>query len=147
MRRTVERYPYHGKVGPCLTRPPYRDGKRKRAVKVFTIADESMYLLIFGVPSLGLEKHLKDKIKKICPPKSLEKVEHPDTERFTETFLTKFENVGAARWDITVSLCQNSQMLCCPIKRILLLCRLMFDFALYFDIVLSCVYTLTFLSN
>uniref|UniRef100_A0A0X3Q1C2 RNA-binding protein 48 n=1 Tax=Schistocephalus solidus TaxID=70667 RepID=A0A0X3Q1C2_SCHSO len=97
MRGSIKCYTYHRKVGPCLTRPPYRDGKRKRAIKVFTIADESMYLLIFGVPSLGLEKQLKDKIKKICPLKSLEKVEHPDTERFTETFLTKFENVGAAR--------------------------------------------------
>nr|VZI03746.1 unnamed protein product [Spirometra erinaceieuropaei] len=31
------------------------------------------------------------------PGDSLDKVEHPDTERFTETFLAKFENVGAAR--------------------------------------------------
>uniref|UniRef100_A0A5K3FWS3 RNA-binding protein 48 n=1 Tax=Mesocestoides corti TaxID=53468 RepID=A0A5K3FWS3_MESCO len=90
-------YPHHRKVGPCLTRPPYRDGKRKRAVKVYTIADESQYLLFFGVPSLDLMNALKNRIEQTVPLVSIREVNYPESEEFTTTYLVKFDCVNSAR--------------------------------------------------
>ncbi|VDM16044.1 unnamed protein product [Hydatigera taeniaeformis] len=97
MLRELKSFPHHRKVGPCVTRPPYRDGKRKRAVKVFTIADESMYLLIFGAPSIGLLKPLKERIQQFEEIQQISKVSHPEAEEFTETYLVKFRSVNLAR--------------------------------------------------
>ncbi|VDP91369.1 unnamed protein product [Echinostoma caproni] len=88
----------HLKVGPCLTRPAYRDGRRKTAVKVFTVATESAYLLLFGVPSVNLDQQLKDQCKQIGPLQSITKLtDYPERERFTDVFLVKFDSVQTAR--------------------------------------------------
>ncbi|CAF1164751.1 unnamed protein product [Rotaria sordida] len=44
---------HHVKDNVCLTRSPYRNGKKLRAVKVYTIAQESKYLLIQNIPSIA----------------------------------------------------------------------------------------------
>ncbi|VDQ12208.1 unnamed protein product [Trichobilharzia regenti] len=63
---------------------PYHD-------KVFTIADESCYLLLFGVPSLGLEQPLKERCKHYGNVESLVKlIDYPDKDMFTDVFLVKF---------------------------------------------------------
>ncbi|VEL15020.1 unnamed protein product [Protopolystoma xenopodis] len=91
-------YPYHLKVGACLTRPAYRDGKIKRAVKSFTIADESCYLILKGVPSLDLEKVLKEKLKKFGAVDSIRVLDdYPYTESFTQVFVVKMSSVLSAR--------------------------------------------------
>ncbi|KAM3186541.1 hypothetical protein ACTXT7_004112 [Hymenolepis weldensis] len=97
MTEELKPLPHHRKVGPCLTRPPYRDGKRKKAVKVFTIADESMYVLIFGVPSIDLLELLTERLQQISPVQSIRKVDYPDPEAFTDTYLVKFGTVNSAR--------------------------------------------------
>ncbi|KAF7261414.1 hypothetical protein EG68_01208 [Paragonimus skrjabini miyazakii] len=91
-------YPHHHKVGPCFTRPAYRDGRVKKAVKVYTIATESTYLLIFGIPSIDLEHALRDKCKHFGTVERLIKLsEYPEKERFTDVFLVKFDSVSSAR--------------------------------------------------
>ncbi|VDN97671.1 unnamed protein product [Rodentolepis nana] len=97
MTEELKPLPHHRKVGPCLTRPPYRNGKRNKAVKVFTIADESMYLLIFGVPSIDLSNLLTEKIQQISPVQSIRKIDYPDPEAFTDTYLLKFATINFAR--------------------------------------------------
>ncbi|CAH8544908.1 unnamed protein product [Heterobilharzia americana] len=95
----LKHFPHHDKIGPCFTRPAYRDGRRKTAVKVFTVADESFYLLIFGVPSLGLEQPLKERFKQYGNVESLVKiVDYPDKEIFTDVFLVKYNNLRSARF-------------------------------------------------
>ncbi|KAL5111658.1 hypothetical protein TcWFU_002867 [Taenia crassiceps] len=85
-----------------------QDGRRKRAVKVrllsflqsievFTIADESVYLLIFGVPSIDLIMPLKERIQQIEDVQHIRKVNHPECEEFTETYIAKFRSVNLAR--------------------------------------------------
>ncbi|CAL8075128.1 unnamed protein product [Calicophoron daubneyi] len=91
-------YPHHLKVGPCYTRPPYRDGRQKKAVKVYTIATESTYVLICGVPSIKLEQVLKDKCKQYGRVELIRKLpDYPQQAEFTETFLVKFDSVQTAR--------------------------------------------------
>lgn len=90
--------PYHDKVGPCFTRPAYRASRRKTAVKVFTIADESCYLLIFGVPSLNLDQPVKERCRHYGNIDSVVKIiDYPDKELFTDVFLVKYNNLRAAR--------------------------------------------------
>ncbi|VDP52015.1 unnamed protein product [Schistosoma margrebowiei] len=103
----TKHFSHHVKVGPCFTRPAYRDGRRKTAVKVtrsffisqvFTVADESCYLLIFGVPSLDLEHPLKEKCKQYGNVQSLVKIiDYPNKETFTDVFVVKYDNLKAAR--------------------------------------------------
>ncbi|KAF5405475.1 hypothetical protein PHET_01040 [Paragonimus heterotremus] len=91
-------YPHHQKVGPCFTRPAYRDGRVKKAVKVYTIVTESTYLLVFGIPSIDLEHALRDKCKHFGTVERLIKLsEYPEKERFTDVFLVKFDSVSSAR--------------------------------------------------
>lgn len=91
-------FPQHRKVGPCFTRPAYRDGRRKTAIKVFTIATESAYLLLFGVPSVNLDQQLKDRCRQIGPLQQLTKlIDYPEKELFTDVFLAKFDSVQTAR--------------------------------------------------
>ncbi|KAA3671599.1 uncharacterized protein DEA37_0014245 [Paragonimus westermani] len=91
-------YPHHHKVGPCFTRPAYRDGRVKKAVKVYTIATESTYLLVFGIPSIDLEHALRDKCKHFGTVERLIKLsEYPEKERFTDVFLVKFDSIPSAR--------------------------------------------------
>ncbi|KAL3308450.1 hypothetical protein Ciccas_013020 [Cichlidogyrus casuarinus] len=88
----------HKAVGPCMTRPPYRDGRLKKAVKCFTIADESAYLIILGVPTLKLEHQLAARILKTCQLKHLRRLEnYPAADAFTETFLVHVESINGAR--------------------------------------------------
>ncbi|CAI2729777.1 unnamed protein product [Schistosoma spindalis] len=104
----TKHFSHHVKVGPCFTRPAYRDGRRKTAVKVtvsfiisqvFTVADESCYLLIFGVPSLDLEHPLKEKCKQYGNVQSMVKIiDYPNKETFTDVFVVKYDNLKAARY-------------------------------------------------
>ncbi|KAL1129688.1 hypothetical protein AAG570_012632 [Ranatra chinensis] len=56
--------PHHKSKQLCTTRTPYRQGNKLTAVKVYTITKESQHLLIFNVPSLGLESELLKFCKK-----------------------------------------------------------------------------------
>ncbi|KAL5960873.1 RNA-binding protein 48, partial [Taenia solium] len=69
----------------------------RMCAQVFTIADESPYLLIFGVPSIGLLKPLEERIQKIEDVQQIRKVSHPESEEFTETYIVKFRSVNLAR--------------------------------------------------
>ncbi|KAH8870309.1 RNA-binding protein 48 [Schistosoma japonicum] len=70
---------------------PYHD-------KVFTIADESCYLLIFGVPSLNLDQPVKERCRHYGNIDSVVKIiDYPDKELFTDVFLVKYNNLRAAR--------------------------------------------------
>ncbi|KAH8870310.1 RNA-binding protein 48 [Schistosoma japonicum] len=71
---------------------PYHD-------KVFTIADESCYLLIFGVPSLNLDQPVKERCRHYGNIDSVVKIiDYPDKELFTDVFLVKYNNLRAARY-------------------------------------------------
>lgn len=118
----TKHFSHHAKVGPCFTRPAYRDGRRKTAVKVtrslfisqvFTVADESCYLLIFGVPSLDLEHPLKERCKQYGNVQSVVKIiDYPNKETFTDVFVIKYNNLKAARCEHDSSFYGGSLHVC-----------------------------------
>ncbi|KAF2354558.1 RNA recognition motif domain [Trinorchestia longiramus] len=88
---------HHQQEALCVTRPRYRQGRKLTAVKVYTVADESVYLLINGVPSISLIKELKN----LCLIRGnlleLKTLNEYPKEVFTDVFIVKYENLRQAR--------------------------------------------------
>jgi len=95
---------HHIKDNVCLNRPPYRNGKKLRAVKVYTIAQESKYLLIQNIPAISgvLEQLLPyfnqyGNIEQYWRLDGYERKDPKDDEQFIDTILIKFVQIHQAR--------------------------------------------------
>jgi len=76
----------------------YVHGKKESAVKVYTVNQESRFLVVEEVPALGVEKDLVKLVAlhgTIEEYRNLDDYETPDA--FTEVFWFKFESLTAAR--------------------------------------------------
>ncbi|XP_059173354.1 RNA-binding protein 48-like [Physella acuta] len=90
---------HHIKQNLCLTRPPYREGKRSRAVKVYTVNNESCYLIIQGVPSVGATQELSKLCSSFGPVEEFHPLdEYPCEDKYTEVYLVKFTKIQSARF-------------------------------------------------
>ncbi|XP_054740234.1 RNA-binding protein 48 [Anastrepha obliqua] len=95
-------FTHHNRQKYCLNRLDYRKGRRLRAVKVYTVANESKHLLVFGVPKINLKQELKCKLQRcgemeflLCVTEQLAK--KVNLEAFTDVFHVKFSKVQSAR--------------------------------------------------
>ena len=88
---------HHIKFDYCETRPKYRRGRRKTAVKVFTISSESKYLIISGVPATGLEKDLVKLCSSHGSIHSCTELKDYPKEDFTQVFLIQFQHIQTAK--------------------------------------------------
>eukprot|EP00899_Mesostigma_viride_P016705 jgi/Mesvir1/25035/Mv16974-RA.1 len=81
----------------CHTRKPYRAGRRLTAVKAYTVAQESRYLIVRNVPAL---RCVEDLIKLFALYGPIEEYRTVDEERepFTEVVWIKFCHVANARF-------------------------------------------------
>ncbi|KAL3227902.1 hypothetical protein MRX96_003847 [Rhipicephalus microplus] len=93
----VKPRPHHARRDICGSRPAYRQGRKATAVKVFTINQESCYLLISNVSAVGAGEDLKDACLEYGDIDDFHAVDGYDTEEFTETYLVKFARVQSAR--------------------------------------------------
>lgn len=88
----AQRHHFRDKI--CQTRSAYRRGRRETAVKVFTISDESKYLLIQKVPDI--KSDLKQELHQMCqrfgPIERLQLTHYPNCESFTKTYLIKYKH-------------------------------------------------------
>ncbi|CAF1557032.1 unnamed protein product [Rotaria magnacalcarata] len=96
---------HHLKGDVCLTRPPYRDGKKLRAVKVYTIAQESKYLLVQNIPSVrGVIEQLLPyfnqygKLEQYWRLDGYERIDSSTDDAFFDTVLIKFLQIQQARY-------------------------------------------------
>ncbi|KAG9304970.1 hypothetical protein G9A89_003139 [Geosiphon pyriformis] len=79
---------------PAENRPKYRAGRKPTAVKVYTINQESRYLVVENVPSIGLKKEL---IELCALYGTVEEYRHLDDypcEEFTEVYWVKFQSLA-----------------------------------------------------
>ncbi|XP_026841084.1 RNA-binding protein 48 [Drosophila persimilis] len=93
---------HHKQLQYCTTRLPYRQGRELKAVKVYTVASESRYLLIFGVPKINLQGNLKTKLQcfgklQSCACITPEMAAKMELEAFTDVFAVQFERLEVAR--------------------------------------------------
>ncbi|XP_074840848.1 RNA-binding protein 48 [Carettochelys insculpta] len=88
---------HHAQQGVCESRAKYREGRRPRAVKVYTVNLESRYLLIQGVPALGVMKELVEQFALYGAIEEYNALDEYPAEQFTEVYLIKFQNLQNAR--------------------------------------------------
>ncbi|XP_007522550.1 RNA-binding protein 48 isoform X2 [Erinaceus europaeus] len=88
---------HHVQKSACDTRAKYREGRRPRAVKVYTINLESRYLLIQGVPAVGAMKELVERFALYGAIEQYNPLDEYPAEDFTEVYLIKFVNLQSAR--------------------------------------------------
>ncbi|KPP64548.1 RNA-binding protein 48-like, partial [Scleropages formosus] len=90
---TPEVHKHHEQKIVCHTRPKYREGRRLRAVKVYTINLESRFLLVQGVPALGAMKELVELMALYGPVEEYRVLDEYPAEQFTEVYLFKFRTL------------------------------------------------------
>nr|XP_060638242.1 RNA-binding protein 48 [Anolis sagrei ordinatus] len=88
---------HHAHLGICASRAKYREGRRPRAVKVYTVNLESRYLLIQGVPALGVMKELVEQFALYGAIEEYHPLDDYPAEEFTEVYLIKFQKIQSAR--------------------------------------------------
>ncbi|XP_075414531.1 RNA-binding protein 48 [Tenrec ecaudatus] len=90
-------FDHHVQKPVCDSRAKYRDGRRPRAVKVYTINLESRYLLIQGVPAVGAMRELVERFALYGAIEQYNALDEYPAEDFTEVYLIKFLNLQSAR--------------------------------------------------
>ncbi|KAG9355440.1 hypothetical protein JZ751_000278 [Albula glossodonta] len=94
---TPEIHKHHEQSAVCHTRPKYREGRKLRAVKVYTINLESRYLLVQGVPAIGVMKELVQLFALYGAIEEYRVLDEYPAEKFTEVYLIKFQKLQSAR--------------------------------------------------
>eukprot|EP00079_Xenopus_tropicalis_P010083 XP_002934632.1 PREDICTED: RNA-binding protein 48 [Xenopus tropicalis] len=93
----VQAYAHHEQRKICASRAKYREGRRPRAVKVYTINLESRYLLVQGVPAIGVMKELIEQFALYGTIEEYNALDEYPAEEFTEVYLIKFQRIQSAR--------------------------------------------------
>ncbi|XP_068188509.1 RNA-binding protein 48 [Antennarius striatus] len=92
-----EVYKHHEQKKVCISRPKYRDGRKAKAVKVYTINLESRYLMIQGVPAIGVMEELIQLCALYGAVEEYRPLDEYPSEEFTEVYLVKFQKLTSAR--------------------------------------------------
>ncbi|XP_028394596.1 RNA-binding protein 48-like [Dendronephthya gigantea] len=88
---------HHKKSSLCASRPKYRDARWERAVKVYTINLESKFLLVQGVPALGVTKDLLETFAIYGTIDEYRILDDYPSDKFTKVYWIKFRHIMAAR--------------------------------------------------
>ena len=89
---------HHVKQERCFTRPKYREGKTPRSVRVYSVINESKYLLVTNVPTINVDAELR-KLFCVYGPIEEHKVLHEyPSDEFHEAVLIKFNKIQNARY-------------------------------------------------
>ncbi|XP_029369559.1 RNA-binding protein 48 [Echeneis naucrates] len=90
-------YKHHEQRKVCISRPKYREGRTARAVKVYTINLESRYLMVQGVPAVGVMTELVQLCALYGVVEEYRPLDEYPAEEFTEVYLVKFQKLTSAR--------------------------------------------------
>ncbi|XP_068431661.1 RNA-binding protein 48 [Clinocottus analis] len=90
-------YKHHEQQKICISRPKYRDGRKDKAVKVYTINLESRYLMVQGVPAIGVMNELIQRCALYGAVEEYRPLDEYPAEEFTEVYLVKFQKLTSAR--------------------------------------------------
>ncbi|KAK7125026.1 hypothetical protein R3I94_019170 [Phoxinus phoxinus] len=90
-------YKHHEQQNVAQTRAKYREGRRQRAVKVYTINLESRFLLVQGVPAIGVMAELVQLFALYGVVEEYRALDEYPAEQFTEVYLFQFQKLTSAR--------------------------------------------------
>jgi hypothetical protein len=88
---------HHKQQQVCVNRPLYRQPKDDKAVKVYTVTQESRHILIFNVPSLGVTKDLLEQFSLYGEIEEYRLLDNYPCEEFTDVFYIRYRNINDAR--------------------------------------------------
>ncbi|XP_048849741.1 RNA-binding protein 48 [Brienomyrus brachyistius] len=94
---TPEVQKHHEQQSVCHTRPKYREGRRPKAVKVYTINLESRFLMVQGVPAIGVMTELVQLFALYGVIEEYRVMDEYPAEQFTEVYLIRFQKIQSAR--------------------------------------------------
>ncbi|XP_061919191.1 RNA-binding protein 48 [Entelurus aequoreus] len=92
-----EVYKHHEQKKVCISRAKYREGRKARAVKVYTINLESCYVMVQGVPPIGVMTELIQLCALYGTVQEYRPLDEYPAEEFTEVYLVKFQRITSAR--------------------------------------------------
>ncbi|XP_013861130.1 RNA-binding protein 48 [Austrofundulus limnaeus] len=95
--KVPEVYKHHEQQKVCISRPKYREGRKDKAVKVYTINLESRYLMVQGVPAIGVMTELVQLCALYGTVEEYRPLDEYPAEEFTEVYLIKFQKLTSAR--------------------------------------------------
>ncbi|XP_028256010.1 RNA-binding protein 48 [Parambassis ranga] len=90
-------YKHHEQRTVCISRPKYREGRKAKAVKVYTINLESRYVMVQGVPAIGVMTELIQLCALYGTVEEYRPLDEYPAEEFTEVYLVKFQKLTSAR--------------------------------------------------
>ncbi|CAG8520448.1 8535_t:CDS:2 [Paraglomus occultum] len=82
---------------PAENRPKYRAGRKLTAVKVYTVNQESRYLVIENVPALRLTDKLVELVSLYGAVEEYRHLDDYPSEEFTDVYWIKFRDLKEAR--------------------------------------------------
>ncbi|XP_054637895.1 RNA-binding protein 48 [Dunckerocampus dactyliophorus] len=92
-----EVYKHHEQRKVCISRAKYREGRKARSVKVYTINLESCYVMVQGVPAIGVMTELIQLCALYGTVQEYRPLDEYPAEEFTEVYLVKFQKITSAR--------------------------------------------------
>lgn len=95
--KAPEVFKHHEQRKICISRPKYREGRKAKAVKVYTINLESRYVMVQGVPAIGVMNELVQLCALYGTVEEYRPLDEYPTEEFTEVYLVKFQKLTSAR--------------------------------------------------
>ncbi|RMX44859.1 hypothetical protein pdam_00020315, partial [Pocillopora damicornis] len=87
---------HHQQANLNYNRPKYREARWERAVKVYTINLESKYVLVQGIPAVGVKKELLELFALYGAIDEYRILDDYPTEPFTEVYWIKFQRINSA---------------------------------------------------
>ncbi|KAL5486511.1 hypothetical protein EMCRGX_G018999 [Ephydatia muelleri] len=88
---------HHKQAETCSSRPSYREGRWEKAVKVYTINQESRYLLIQNIPALGVVKDLLELFSLYGPIEEYRLLDEYPAEPYTDVYWIKYADINSSR--------------------------------------------------
>ncbi|XP_072303647.1 RNA-binding protein 48 isoform X2 [Eucyclogobius newberryi] len=95
--KSPEVFKHHEQRKICISRPNYREGRKAKAVKVYTINLESCYVMVQGVPAIGVMHELIQRCALYGTVEEYRPLDEYPAEEFTEVYLVKFQRLVSAR--------------------------------------------------
>ena len=88
---------HHVQQEAAEDRPGYRESRRERAVKVYTVNQESKYLLVQNVHALGVTKELLELFSLYGDIAEFRLLDEFPTEDYCDVYWIKFTRIDSAR--------------------------------------------------
>ncbi|XP_059365637.1 RNA-binding protein 48-like isoform X3 [Carassius carassius] len=95
---TQKVYKHHEQQNVAETRPKYREGRRLKAVKVYTINLESRFLIVQGVSAIGVMAELVQLFALYGVIEEYRALDEYPAEQFTEVYLFQFQKLTSASY-------------------------------------------------